>query len=396
MQEYQWIHQNMNLFFISDNKESAIEIKNTGILNKDFYKYAFDFYKAAEHIFNYLVNNATQLDEFQKLDLWFFPMIYLYRQCLELLLKACIFQTITETNARKNIIGKIRHALKQAFLQLIEIRELSLNENGRWLMSYLSDISFIDKESDMFRYPFGYKLRTLFKTLTNISLLKTHDNIKKAFLIITNLYSYGKFPKQVYKFSEPKLIINGTQYALRCVVGYGISEYSFYPYFYAYKEVANFLSTFIKNSNNNSLFLSMCYLYRNAIELGLKRLILEESCKEKTQALKIITRKKHSIQGLWNSIKQEIKENINYSDLPTFENATQCISELHKLDKTSDLFRYPCNKNMEPYFLTQTKFDIKNLISYFEGLCNLLDSIDSMFEMRKDFLYEKANNNAIY
>ena len=49
----------------------------------------------------------------------------------------------------------------------------------------------------------------------------------------------------------------------------------------------------------------MCYVYRNAIELALKRLIIEDSYIDEYSALKIAKKKKHSILGLWNSIKDE-------------------------------------------------------------------------------------------
>lgn len=40
-----------------------------------------------------------------------------------------------------------------------EVRGLTIdeNENAKWVMDYLSDISRIDKESDMFRYPCNKK-----------------------------------------------------------------------------------------------------------------------------------------------------------------------------------------------------------------------------------------------
>ena len=40
-------------------------------------------------------------------------------------------------------------------------------------------------------------------------------------------------------------------------------------------------------------------MYRNAVELGLKRIIIEDSHIERTKALKILRRKKHSLLGLW-------------------------------------------------------------------------------------------------
>ena len=60
----------------------------------DFYKYAKDFFGAAECVVRYLGEEAAVKYDIAKLDIWYFAMIYLYRQSLELLLKANIFQVV--------------------------------------------------------------------------------------------------------------------------------------------------------------------------------------------------------------------------------------------------------------------------------------------------------------
>jgi hypothetical protein len=97
-------------------------------------------------------------------------------------------------------------------------------------------------------------------------------------------------------------------------------------------------------------------------------------------------KKKHSILGLWNSIVDEIKK---YSNAPdddtTIDNTQQYIETFHNFDQSSDLFRYPCNKKMEPYFSEVKTFDIENVASCFQELCNFLDIVDSMLQEVKDF-----------
>ena len=124
----------------------------------------------------------------------------------------------------------------------------------------------------------------------------------------------------------------------------------------------------------------MCYMYRNAVEIGLKRIIIEDSHIERTKALKILQRKKHSILGLWKSIVDEVDK---YSNAPdddtTLNDTTQYIQAFHDFDKSSDLFRYPCNKKLQIYFFQEKVLDIENVSSCFEELCNFLDAVDSMF-----------------
>ena len=354
--DYKWIRPDMNLYHIGGSSKYIITVANSGSLDVDFYKYAQNFYEAAETVIHYLGEEAAENQDIAKLDLWYFATVYLYRQSLELLLKASIFQVVTDTTDRKDIIGQIRHDLKQSFEKLIEIRGLTIdeNENAKWVLDYLADISRIDKESDMFRYPFGSNFKALFEKQTHISLAATHDNMNKAYMVIKEIYDVGAFSTQNYEAYSPRLIIEGGHYYQQSVVGYKYSRNSFYPYFSSYSEVGNFLKDKIITQRKSNLFMPMCYLYRNAVELGLKRVIVEDSHIDNAKAIRVTQKKKHSILGLWNSIAGEIREYANApDDDTTLEDTQQYIQTFHDFDQSSDLFRYPCNKNMKPYFLKQ-------------------------------------------
>lgn len=399
MVDYKWVRPDMDLYHIGGNNEHIINVVNSGSLDIDFYVYAQNFFEAAEYVIHYLGEEAAEKQDIAKLDLWYFAMVYLYRQSLELLLKASIFQTVTNNTDRKDIVGEIRHDLKQAFEKLLELRSLIIdgNENAKWLMDYLSDISRIDRESDMFRYPFGNNLKVLFESQANISLVATHDNMNKAYNIIKEIYDMGAFSEQIYEGYEPQLIIEGGNYYQQSVVGYKYSRHAFYPYYSSYEEVGKFLKEVIATKKKPNLFMPMCYLYRNAVELGLKRLIIEDSHIENSKALRIIRKKKHSILGLWNSIAEEIKEYANApDDDTTLDDTHQYIQTFHNFDQSSDLFRYPCNKDMVSYFSESRKLDIENVSSCFEELCNFLDAVDSMLSEIKDYEAEMAAEMASY
>lgn len=385
--DIKWIRNNMSLYHIDDTCEHIISVVNSGDLASDFYGYSANFFESAECVIHYLGEDAAEKHDIAKLDIWYFAMIYLYRQSLELLLKACIFKEVISETIRKAIIGEVRHDLKQGYEKLLEVKALSYNnnENAKWLMAYFSDISRIDKESDMFRYPFGSNLNLLFNKQTHISLQATHDNMNKANHILRDIYYNGAFVETEYKAFSPQLIIEGGSYYQQSVVGYKYAEHTFYPYFSSYEEVGNFLKNIICEQNKEMLFIPMCYMYRNAVELGLKRLIIEDSHIERKKALKIIRRKKHSLLGLWNSMVNEIEKYSNASeDDTTLDNTFHYIETFHNIDQNSDLFRYPCNKNMETYFENKRQFDVENVASCFQELCNFLDGVDSMLSEVKD------------
>lgn len=62
----------------------------------------------------------------------------------------------------------------------------------------------------------------------------------------------------------------------------------------------------------------------------------------------------------------------------------QSVVAFHNFDQRSDLFRYPCSKDLDSYFLTEKKFDIDNVASCFEELCNFLDATNDMLGTIKD------------
>lgn len=391
-----WIRSNMSLYHIEEKSKYLVTVFNSGNLPDDFKKYADNFFDAAEYVIHYLGEEAAEKYDIAKLDIWYFALIYLYRQSLELLLKANIFKVVSSNYDRKEIVGEIRHDLKQGFEKLIELKGLTTdgNENAQWLLAYLSDISCIDKESDMFRYPFGNKQKVLFDKQTHISLVATHDNMNKANSILNDIFYSGTFKVEEYEAFYPKLIVEGGHYYQQSVVGYKFAERSFYPFYSSYEKVGTFLKEIILKEHKSELFIPMCYIYRNAVELGLKRLIIEDSHIETEIAIKIMQKKKHSILGLWNSIVNEIKE---YSNAPeddtTIEDTFQYIQTFHNIDPSSDLFRYPCNKNMEIYFKSNIDFDIDNVSSCFQELCNFLDGVDGMLNEIKSI---EAEMNSYY
>ena len=396
--DFKWIRPDMSLHYMDKNCPCSITLLNSGDLATDFNKYAIDFFDAAECVIHYLSEDAVENDYIRRLDLWYFAMVYLYRQSMELLLKANIFKIVASENDRKLIIGDIRHDLKQGYDRILELKDLEYadNDNANCLWKYLADISRIDKESDMFRYPFGNNLNVLFDKQTHISLVATHDNMNKAFNILSELYKMGNFTEQEYEAYLPQLIIEGDYYQ-QSVVGYEYTQRSFYPYYSSYVEVGNFLKEKILNDNRKELFMPMCYMYRNAVELGLKRIIIEDCPIERTKALKILRRKKHSILGLWNSIVDEIDK---YSNVPddgiNLNDATLYIQTFHDFDQSSDLFRYPCNKKLQVYFSEEKVLDIENVSSCFEELCNYLDAVDSLLSDVKDIEAEMAQEMASY
>ena len=108
-----------------------------------------------------------------------------------------------DDNKRKVLLGNVQHDVKQAFLKLVNLSGTDMsNENVLWLSDFLSDISRIDKESDMFRYPFDRKLNTLFKQQTHVYLPATYYNMNRAFELLKELL--GVSFEEMFYFEKNK------------------------------------------------------------------------------------------------------------------------------------------------------------------------------------------------
>ena len=389
--DMKWPKANMDFYKLGTDPSKIITIQNSGDLDKDFLRYANNFYEAAVTLVRKLIGTESQNTTIAELDLWYFALIYLYRQSLELLLKANIFKLVPGEQDRKDIIAQVRHDVGAAFDKIVDLQgiDITSNPNIQWLSDFFHDISKIDRESDMFRYPFGNDLRVLFEKQTHIDLAGTYYNMHRAFGTMSDFYQTQKFNHYPYRQYDPKLIVEGGTYYTQSVVGYKYHERAFYPYYTSYEECAQYLATIMKEQGKSHLFMPMCYLYRNSIELGLKRIIVEDSHIDSEKALKILKRKKHSILGLYNSIEAELQAHDNGTDT-TLQDVSTYINTFHNIDTTSDMFRYPANKLLETHFTDETKLDIDNVSDCFEELITFLDGASHMLSVEKEYEAEAA------
>lgn len=184
-----------------------------------------------------------------------------------------------------------------------------------------------------------------------------------------------------YKEYKPTFLEEGGGYYSQSVIGYKYKAEEFYRHVTAYTDCAERLykSVIEDKSLKEALFFPMCYLYRNAVELSLKRVLFEECSFSIQEALEYMHDKKHSIHALWKKIKDEV---IHHADAPkndtTIYIVENYIVQLHNFDGASDKFRYPIDKHIQLYFKKQKKFDMSNVNKFFIELLSFLDAVDGM------------------
>lgn len=357
-------------------------------LSIDFLNMAINFRISSDQVAEYMLEKQSNAI----LDFLFFPMVYLYRQSLELLLKAVYFQEISEENQRKNFISATHHNL---YLIYEKIENLSIHSNKDklgyiWLKKFLKNISIFDEKSDSFRYPFKFdKIDYGFEEITeaipvfeerkDINLVLLCRKFIYAFILIQrlireipagcNTISQGPNPDEVDRFiNEPDLktefLEEGGPYKGKCVVGRDYIPMGFDQFATVYEECASFLYENYKESlrdgaiQNISAYHPMCYLLRNAIELSLKKLLTRSTSREEANYL--IRSKKHNLLGLWNKIKLKFPSGpFCYLDSIPFQDQIEFyVTIMNLVDPTSSRFRYPANQNLEPYNSSPYRYHI--------------------------------------
>lgn len=391
------------------NSSYRIKLARPVDLVISFYEYSCNFYKAAHTIASYLLE--TDNTNIAQLDTYFFSLAFLYRHSIELILKALAFRNIPANEKRAAFAKDTCHDLGKILDELLKLETGMRNQREiDWLKNYFADISKIDKESDSFRYPFHihrtladlfsgpkYSLKRVFKEQIHIDLCKFANKFEAAYEILILWYLRDTKPAEKWKELKSVFIETGGSYYGQAVVGYGYRRQDFYPYVNAYVDTAGYLRAcmikFYAASDVMSavdLFMPMCYLYRNSVELVLKASWFEEVREDFQLRCKILYTKKHKIVGLWHKLRDWIKQYFGEEteDANYFDEIEACCNTLHEFDIDASIFRYPCNKDMQSYFKKDVTLDFMNVAEFMESLIHSIDNIDSELSYRNDYIDE--------
>ncbi len=376
-------------------------------LPQSFYEYSMNFHDAAHHIASYLLEEDRF--EIDSLDSYFFPLAFSYRHSIELILKALAFRNLPDKISRINFAKDTFHDLAKILDEVLKLENgQRAEEEIEWLKKYFADASQIDKESDSFRYPYHiirapgslseepqFSMQKVFEKQTHINLVLFANKCEAAFEILNLWFNKSNELAVEWKKLKPVFIEMGGCYYGQSVVGYAKND--FYPYVNGFLETAAYIRNQMKNlfdfgeiTKASELFMPMCYLYRNAVELAIKEAWFEEVGEDFQQRCKILNKKKHSISGLWNQLRKWIGtfwgEECSYTIY--FNDITIACDKLQGFDGTASRFRYPCTKDMDLYFNKKTTLDFMNIAEFMESLIYSIDSIGNELNRRNDYIDE--------
>jgi hypothetical protein len=409
-EEAKWPRPNAD-FFKLGIEENRLILQCNPNLDEDYFDYAFDFKKAANILTTHVLNHPR----IDRLDTYFFPIAFLYRHSLELVLKAIAFKNITCLEQGRQFVKDTFHNLS-IILTTIEPFVSDIMEKNRgeflWLKDLFNDMDTIDRDSDSFRYPFSlslkrdenpfgestkvFAIRPFFEEQVHINLIAFSSKMEVAFSILNTYYKNNHIDRGRYKKYHPNFLEMGGTYYGQSVLGYSYSRNKFGPYVKGYTESAAFLVEYATSNSKykKSLFMPMGYLFRNGIELAMKEILFEECSLGFREAAKKVNRKKHKLLGIWNIIEGEIQRHARPSDNKTIENVRHYVSQLHNFDTEADKFRYPTNKDLMSHFSNPQELDFETVTEFLGELSHFLSGVVLMMshqnELQAEIEYEHS------
>lgn len=181
-----WPVQGKSFYDINDDKY-LVHIGWSRNLKEDYQKLSKDFFECGYKVCEKIVDSGH---DYIKSDMWFLPSMYLFRQGIELGIKALIWDVISS----KNIIQQTFLDCKHDLYMLFEAYETEtstglLPEEYDWIKEYLKSQEEVDAKSDLFRFPFEDDFlatyRNVFLDVINMvnSMLQAYGVIQKCLKI---------------------------------------------------------------------------------------------------------------------------------------------------------------------------------------------------------------------
>ncbi|CAM3207519.1 hypothetical protein HP548_02510 [Paenibacillus taichungensis] len=395
-------------------KLALAEVTQSGDLSKDFFDMAIGFQNAAVEIASFLLEEKKNA----YLDTFIFPMTYLYRQALELLLKSLYYQEIKTSSDRISFIQRTRHDLSSLYN---EILSLSINKDHEkkgytWLSEFFRNISIFDQMSDSFRYPFKFEkvedvfdekltMKNIFEERRDVDLIKLSNKFILAFALIKRLFEETTITPDEISYTEnledfienpgysTEFLEEGGGYKQKSVFGNDYKRITINRFADAYSECATHLyQKHVENLAANSIrdfnsFFAVCYLFRNAIELSLKGLSMK--LLDKDEAIKLIRSKKHNLYWLWKATQTKHCEGpMSSINIPHPEQIEFYVKLIHEVDASSSRFRYPADNELNSYYPDPYRYHwgihYYLLSTCFERLRNTEYIIDDELESREE------------
>ena len=344
-----WPYKNMDFWKI-ENSENIVEIKWSHNCFEDYKNLALDFYECGYKTFEEVIDSGHNN---VKSDMWFLAGIFLLRQSIELGLKALICRICNNKKCIQEIFERCCHDLSMLFKNYYDVgnEEFLDDVEKKWLKEYLYSLEEVDSKSDMFRFPFEdeflSKYRDMF--LDNVDVA---NNLLQAFGLVYKCVQKGEILEVFDSNFKSEFFVFASHGIGNCYLWQRVSDEGFHVKITGYNAVIDYIY-----NNQNILpqvkIYPLMFMFRNTIELCLKRLFYSRV--EKGVTLKVFNSKRRSHlinKDLWKNVKPVIERyaRVSDSDLEMIEIVGNALCTIDQIDKNGDMFRYPTTYSLEYKF----------------------------------------------
>ena len=202
------------------------------------------------------------------------------------------------------------------------------------------------------------------------------NNLLQAFALVKKMHRECAIVSEEDEFDynlKPEFFVFASHGFGNCYLWQRISDEGFHVKITGYTEVIDFIYKNQQISNKTKLY-PLIFMFRNTIELCLKRLFYSRV--DNGVSLKVFysKRKSHYIKkDLWKNVKPIIVRYANDSgeDLAIIDIVEKLLDEINSLDKNGDNFRYPTSYSLE-YRIDDKKIDLSNVYTYLKAIINFL------------------------
>lgn len=375
-------------FWKIKNKGAEVAIKWSRDSFLDYKKLSYQFNDCGYKILEEVIQNGDNTD---KSDMWFLTGIFLIRHSLELGLKALLCRVLPRNRDIQDAFEKCGHDVSRLLKKYDEARHENFldNEEKSWLSKYCDSLEEVDRNSDVFRFPFDDKflLKYRDKFLGNVEVA---NNLLQAFFLVKKCLEMGVITEEE-KFDNtlnPEFFIFASDGRRNCYLWQSRSslDEGFYVKIKGYTEGIDFIYRAKSIPNEDKLY-PLLFMFRNNIELRLKILFYSRVKNGVSKNAFKLKRKSHRIKkDLWKNVKSML---VNYSVISDeyTELVEKMLFEIDKLDKNGDIFRYPTSYSLE-YRFDDKILDLSNIYVYLKSIVCFLeycyDTLDDIADAEQD------------
>lgn len=356
--------------------------------NKDYVnnylKLADEYYQAACSIANEILQSEHSNE---KNDRWFLSDIFMFRQSVELILKAKVYMYYS----KKQEVQKIFHDLKHNVSGLFKLVKNFENDNLTnyeliWIEDYLNDMEQWDRNSSVFRYPFSPKFMEK-NPPKFVDIYRTTVKMDITYSLIRSTFKEsGQFKGGIpNELPHPEFFTEANDGMENCYLGGMVYSDSFFSDSSKYYTVVNgylAVSEFLLTNDHKYVYPALFSL-RHLIELELKQLSSSDYSEIKSLNFRMGSHKIYS--DFWKKLRPIIeKTNQTGESTVILDDIGSFIEQLQLIDKEGSFFRYPAEYNHQVHYISK-KIDSIHILTCVRAISNLLSGCSSMFDCYSEY-----------